>query len=401
MPDIATTKKILKVAFKAKVTPLMVSHTGMAKSAISKQVCFEMFGETNEDGSPTYVDIRLGQKEVGDLTGVPLTKEIDKIIYTKWGIPEMYPMSGNGIIHLDEINRASSQDVINCVFELIYDGKLHTYMLPKGRAICASMNPADGKYQVLMTDDAFTARCIIIDVYPTYEEWLKWAESEIGLKNEELKNFGRTLKGNEQNSFLFREKLDTMEKYGYIIKPRPRSWELFDRMLEHVDDHDEKLISAIGEGLMGMEFTSAFQRFKKESYERPLLGNQILEQFPKFKSIIKQWCQPGQLKGELIASTSRNIHSYVSEHFNNDSKITPKEEIFKNLWDYVRLLYKNSAADQSHEMMNRIISSEDDEKDISNFSNGLIAYINKGKDRKKELSDLQNRVSPNKNKETE
>ena len=391
MPDITTTKKILEIAFRAGVTPLLVSHTGMGKSDIVKQVCHKLYGEKNEDGSTTFIDIRLGQKEVGDLTGIPFSEKVDKIFKTIWALPEMYPMSGKGVIFLDEINRASSQDVINCIFQLIYDRQLHTYLVPKGYAICAAMNPSDGKYQVLMTDDAFTARCIILDVYPKYDEWLKWAESPNGLQNEELKNFARTLKGNEQNNFLFRGERINMKNCGYEIKPRPRSWEIFDKMIKYVDPNDEKMITEIGLGIVGMELTSAFIRFKKESYERPLLGEQVIEEFPKYKEIVQKWCSPKQIKGDLIATTSRNIYSYIVEKLNNESPVKPKTEIFANIWNYVSILQKN-AVDQASEFLNRLFDQPKDEKSITNFTDELTKYINKNKKRLEEFDGMQEKV---------
>lgn len=391
MPDIATTKKIIEIAFKAKITPLLISHTGMGKSDIVKQVCYKLYGEKNKDGSPTFIDIRLGQKDVGDLTGIPFAEKVDKILKTIWALPEMYPTSGQGVIFIDEINRASSQDVINCVFQIIYDRGLHTYLVPPGFAVCTAMNPSDGKYQVLMTDDAFTARCVIIDVKPKYDEWLQWAESPDGLQNEELKNFARTLKGNEQNSFLFRDEFN-MKQCGYEIKPRPRSWEIFDRMIKYVDPSDEKLMHDIGMGTQGMEWISAYMRFKKESYERPLLGEQVIEEFPKYKEIVQKWCSPKQIKGDLIATTSRNIYSYITEKFNDESLVKPKTKIFSNLWEYVSILKKNTV-DQASEFMTRLFDEpKEDEKSVANFTDAFIKYINKAKNRREEMDKMQKRI---------
>ncbi|MBU1173466.1 MAG: AAA family ATPase, partial [Proteobacteria bacterium] len=128
------------------------------------------------------VDIRLGLFEVGDLMGMPRTED-NRTVYDKpiwfpeprtqeglkiacnriratgkkrgWTNEEITKEMRNiqescksaGILLLDELNRAS-RETLQGVFQLVYDRRINTHILPKGWWIVVCGNPEGSDYFV-------------------------------------------------------------------------------------------------------------------------------------------------------------------------------------------------------------------------------------------------------------
>ena len=147
-------KKSLPYLINANTAVMLVGHHGVGKSQGVKQFCDE-----NELG---FVDLRLGTQDVGDILGLADFKVDDngERIATKFMPPDWFPMDPNsrGLIFLDEINRAR-RDVLQAVFQLVLDKRIHTYELPKGWHVVAAMNPSTQDYIVTdLSDKAFLDR---------------------------------------------------------------------------------------------------------------------------------------------------------------------------------------------------------------------------------------------------
>jgi len=116
--------------------PLLIwGHTGTDKTALVKQMAKE-----NNWG---YMQLRIAQIEATDLRGIPV-KEEGK---THFLPPEKLPRDGEGILFLDEINRAS-HDVLQAVFRLIEPGEhtTGTCVLPAGWSVVAAANYENDSY---------------------------------------------------------------------------------------------------------------------------------------------------------------------------------------------------------------------------------------------------------------
>src|SRR3990167_2043920 len=78
-----------------------------------------------------FIDLRLGQMEVGDLIGLPRHHNEGNTFTTEYSTPFWFPQTGKGILFLDEINR-SRLEVRQAIFQLILDRQLHGKKLPDG-----------------------------------------------------------------------------------------------------------------------------------------------------------------------------------------------------------------------------------------------------------------------------
>jgi hypothetical protein len=156
-----------------------------------------------------WIDARLGQKDVGDIIGMPLL--IDgtgpykkKFVHV---LPELLkpafvddlnelgtigdyndslskereqgeigkPYEGI-VLFFDELNRGT-KDVQQAVFEPILDRKMNGQKLNPRCFVFAAINSNLDLYMVTETDPALLTRFSVVDLDPTVDEWIKWGES--------------------------------------------------------------------------------------------------------------------------------------------------------------------------------------------------------------------------------
>lgn len=288
---------ILQFVVKAKVPAIIWSETGLGKSQIVAEVARQMFGSGSKE-TPTIIDLRLGQMEVGDLIGNPRNVVgADGITRTIWGLPEWWPTEGTGIIFLDEINRAGTIDVLQAVFQLVLDRKLHTHILPEGWAVLAAANPPDGEYQVQFMDPALMARFLHLSFVPTATDWLKWADGKI--QTEDLVDFIR-----KDNKVLNLP----MTSYDPKVRATPRAFELLDRCLAQMNSDEFKSIgSDVVAGLIGNEYSLLFQKYLSDNFERPVPGDNVLSNYKAVQKRIKVLSSGKLVRMDLLKATCQDL----------------------------------------------------------------------------------------------
>ena len=173
--NILTAKKIFTFAERNDDSVLISSDHGIGKSSVVYQ-----FSKENNFHFETLL---LSQQEVGDLVGIPKTKELDGEIVTYWTKPEWFKRieiaaSKNikSVLFLDELNR-SQQDVLQTALQLILDGQIHDHKLPKNELktfIISAINPSDN-YQTTELDKALLDRFLKLNVEVDAKCWLDWA----------------------------------------------------------------------------------------------------------------------------------------------------------------------------------------------------------------------------------
>ena len=128
-------------------------HTGIGKSEIVAQVA--------RDLDVGFIVLDLSLLEPPDLVGLPvITRES-----TTYAPPAILPRDGDGILMLEELNRAERY-IQHTALQLLTARRLHEYELPEGWSVCAAINPEDDKYQVTPLDPALRARFVLANVAP-------------------------------------------------------------------------------------------------------------------------------------------------------------------------------------------------------------------------------------------
>lgn len=150
--------------------PLMIwGAPGIGKSALVKQVAREMAME--------LVDIRLSQTEPTDLRGIPIPVKDDNgqtAVY--WAVPACFPTNPNArvVIFLDEIPNAP-QACQSAAYQLVLDGKLGEYTLPRDVVVIAAGNRRSDKGGTHEMALPLQNRFAHIEVKVDHEDWVNYA----------------------------------------------------------------------------------------------------------------------------------------------------------------------------------------------------------------------------------
>ncbi|PIQ87522.1 MAG: hypothetical protein COV74_00175 [Candidatus Omnitrophica bacterium CG11_big_fil_rev_8_21_14_0_20_45_26] len=274
--------KVLKQCFKAGVTPLVWGPHGIGKSQIVQSLANELeFG---------FVDLRLGQMEVGDLIGLP-AKEDGRTVWLK---PGWFPREKTeGILFLDELNRARL-DVLQAIFQLVLEGRLHTHLLPAGWKIVCAANPSGSEYFVNELDPALLDRFLHIQFRPEVSEWIGWGKETGKIRSEVSDLIARYphLLGHQTSDPVIE------------ILPSPRSWEMLSRVLEGLED---ELWFECAMGLVGREAAVAFLESLKRESETPVRAEAVLSGYPKVKAKVRKYSQGKKVRLDLLRITGDEL----------------------------------------------------------------------------------------------
>lgn len=236
-------KKLISLCFKSNITPLLWGNHGIGKSQVIKQYA--------QENNLELIDIRLGQLEPMDLLGLP-EKEKDR---TKWLQPIWFPSKGKGILFLDEINRGHP-DVMQAIFQLVLDRKLHTHELPKDWKIICAANYNTANYSVNEMDEALINRFFHINMVFNKDTWADWAE-----------------KKNINPSLIKAVDKDLIKSNEFLIPltTTPRSIEMLNTLIQTAD---KELYFDICKGLLNQKDVSTVLKYLGvTSYQYDILND--------------------------------------------------------------------------------------------------------------------------------
>ena len=259
-------KSVIKeIVAKTDLTPCVVGHRGVGKTAGIIQACREL--------GRSYVSLRLGQMEVGDLVGIPFRD--GDIMH--WSRPSWLPGDDAPptVIHCDELNRAQQEDTLQAIFQFVEppaEGmlrSLHTHHLSRRHKVVVSINPPDGSYQVATLDRALIDRMVMLSVETDYHCWARYAAD-------------RELAGDVRqflaaNSGMLAKQGMPMELQ---VEPSERGWEMVS-ILQKSCRFPADLEMEVYAGIVGKEAAIMFMRWLSDRKGRPLTALQVLNDWPR------------------------------------------------------------------------------------------------------------------------
>jgi len=335
--NIRKIKTVIKKAMDNYYTPFVWGKHGIGKSQIVKQIAEDRAEQNNikfttnpdlfNDKHFGFVDLRIGQMEVGDLIGIPIINEKEENSKTKWAKPDWFPTDENskGIIFADELNRGRL-DVLQAIFQLVWDRRLHLHVLPKGWKICVAANPSGSEYIVNDLDIALMDRFVHLKLVPEVKEWLEWAKNT-GVKE-------------SITSFIERYP----EQLGHEganmnldIKPSPRSWEILSNMCT---DLDNDLLLEVAIGIVGNETAITYIESMKKKLESPVRANEILSNYKKHKSKVSKHANSKKPRLDLLKISCDDIERILKKDFVLENKEW-KDSYEKNLVEFMRDIPKD------------------------------------------------------------
>jgi hypothetical protein len=259
-------KTVLKeILAKTELTPCVVGHRGVGKTAGIVQACREM--------GKRYVPLRLGQMEVGDLVGIPYREE--SVMH--WSRPCWWPGDddGDAVVHCDELNRAQQEDTLQAIFQFVEppaEGQaraLHTHTLHSRHKVVVTINPPDGTYQVAPLDRALIDRMVMIYVETDYQCWANHARE---------RRFDRDVCSFLSTSpQMLSRQVEVMELQA---EPTERGWEMVST-LRRLCRFPAELEMEVYAGVVGTEAAVAFLSWLGDRKNRPVPGLEVLENWPQ------------------------------------------------------------------------------------------------------------------------
>jgi hypothetical protein len=255
---------ITEILTKTDLTPCVVGHRGVGKSAGIIQACREM--------ERRYISLRLGQMEVGDLVGIPFRD--GEVMH--WSRPSWWPGDDQPptVVHCDELNRAQQEDTLQAIFQFVEppaEGllrSLHTHHLSKRHKVIVSINPPDGTYQVATLDRALIDRMVMLFVETDYHCWARYAAQ-------------RELAGDVRqflaaNSSMLARQGAPMELQ---VEPTERGWEMVS-ILRKACRFPGDLEMEVYAGIIGKEAAITFMRWLADRKGRPVTAAEVLYDWP-------------------------------------------------------------------------------------------------------------------------
>lgn len=159
-------------------------------------------------------DVRAVLLDPVDLRGLPHVNGDGR---AHWAIPEFLPRDGNGVLFLDELNRAP-QLVQNACLQLTLDRKLGEYELPEGWTVVIACNRESDGGGVVKMSSALSNRFVHVNQVVDLDDWCKWAAGA-GIDPVVI-------------AFL-RFKTDLLHKFDRNARafPSPRAWEFVSKIV--------------------------------------------------------------------------------------------------------------------------------------------------------------------------
>ena len=278
LSHIVSNNRHLQSAGKTPVAVEVVGDSGIGKTSAIIQLADEL--------DLHFVKLNLAQiEELGDLVGFPIrqfevrNKKGEEILwidehaaedYTKRG----YDFTGNnrmsycppewisgkqkgGVLLLDDWNRADMR-FIQAVMELIDRQQYISWKLPQDWHILLTSNPDDGEYLVNSIDNAQKTRFISANLKFDIECWGRWAEQN-------------QIDSRCINFLLMHPELITKDINS-------RSTVMFFNSISSLPSFESNLplIQMIGEGSVGLEFSTLFTMFINNKLDKIISPKDIL-----------------------------------------------------------------------------------------------------------------------------
>jgi hypothetical protein len=219
-----------------KITVCLIGDTGVGKTPIIDQwvkakggyLKMLNLGHLNSDD----ISMSMFNKDGTQYDFVPPTWLVE--------INEYAAKHGLAVLYLDEWNRGD-KNVVNSLFTLPDERRIHGFMLHENVLVVAAMNPSDGSYLVNQAerDPAIRKRLNFVFVTPDLAGWLEWG-AQNGV-DELVRNFVRS------QATLF---YDVAARDAGKAFPCPANWEKVSNLAKSARGIKGGLTSAVFEALV-------------------------------------------------------------------------------------------------------------------------------------------------------
>ena len=199
-----------------------------------------------------------------------------------------------GILILDDFTRADHR-FMQAVMEIFDRQEYVSWKLPKNWHVILTTNPDNGDYNVTSLDVAQQTRFISVDLKFDEKVWAKWAES-VGMDNRCI------------NFLLMHPELVTQ-------RVNPRSITTFFNAISSIEKFEEQLpmIQMVGEGSVGLDFSSMFTMFINNKLDRIISPEDIMTKDTKyvFSSLKSMIGEDDEFRADISSVVSTRVVNYL------------------------------------------------------------------------------------------
>ena len=272
-------ENLIELALGADTPLLLIGHRGIGKS--------EAFADVARKRGIRLIVLDLSLLEAPDLLGIPFIEDGR----SKFAPPVFWPTSGEGIIVIEELNRAPRY-LQAPILQLLTTRTIGGIKLPAGWWIAAAINERSDEYFVDELDVALASRFVRVRVEPSPSEWLKWAaQNEVHPK--------------------VRDFIEAAPETFNDPEANPRAWVYASDLLhewERRGADDTDLISVALAGVIGDEWSVAFLRFLRGD-RKPLRATDIIERYQSSRPAMLGWLDAGAL--DLIKTSLEALKRHM------------------------------------------------------------------------------------------
>lgn len=289
---------ILDIAVEAKkkghnFTPLFTGEAGLGKSEIVQQWVKKQ-RERNPDFF--FIDLRLAYMEAPDIIGFPKEVKDEKGNWrTIHCIPEFWPTDpdAEGLILLEEPNRGTT-GVMNCLMQILTDGKVHMLDIPKNVVYAGCVNPDSAEYDVNNMDAALKDRFEEFEVEYDHMGFANFIEETDWHPNvQRFVNSG---------IWIYKTTSELADEAKYIS---PRTWSKVNAA-EQAGAHLNRVAHRIiVTSILGKEIGNEYHKFCYD--QAPVTAQDILKGKKKAFARLTEQSNPETYKGDMIMQTVESI----------------------------------------------------------------------------------------------
>lgn len=265
--------------------PLFCGDAGLGKSSVIQQWC--------KKNSLPFIDLRGAYLESPDVIGFPsVTMENGRQI-TKHNLPEFWPITGSGVLLIEEPNRATTA-VLNTFMQLLTDKKVHMYDFPQGWMIVGAINPENEHYDVNTMDTALKNRFVTFEVEYDKQTFLSYMK-----KNDWDKSIITFIDSNAW-TYVKPENVAATPGAKFVS---PRTFHQLNTALNAKVDSDlEYMIYA---SILGKNVGKSFYAWKNN--EKPVLYSDLVNGPKGALKRLAQFADPNNYKNSQISITISDI----------------------------------------------------------------------------------------------
>lgn len=298
-------KQSLTACIAAKQPAFVWGEPGVGKSQVIKQVSATL--------GLICQDVRAVLLDPVDLRGLPHVNGNGR---AHWAVPDFLPQEGEGVLFLDELNRAPTL-VQNACFQLILDRQLGEYRLPDGWTVVAAGNRESHGGGVTRMVSALANRFIHLNMVPDLDEWCAWAVSG-GINPPDVAAL--------MSAFL-RFKSDLLHEFEKNRNensfPTPRSWEFVSKVIQQ--SQPQNIEHALVAGAVGAGAAVQFAAFVRLFRQLPSIDAILLDpsgaKVPNFGDVATLYA----VSSALAARADKNNFGRVITYLD---RIPPEYAVF-------------------------------------------------------------------------